>query len=98
VLGQIEMMLPSEGDLRTEFICDDSRGHYQIGQVGWEEDRRVDDIYIHVDVIGDKVWLQHDGTNLKVAELLVKEGVPRDAIVLAFHRPDLRVYTEYAAA
>ena len=53
-------MMPSEGELKTELICDDVSGHYQLGQVGWEGRRRIDDIYLHVDVTNGKVWIQHD--------------------------------------
>ena len=98
VLTEVAGMMPSEDQVRTELICDDSEGHFQLGQVGWEGDRRVDDIYLHVDVREDKVWIQHDGTDLRLAEMLVKGGIPQNCIVLAFHRPDLRKYTEYAAA
>jgi hypothetical protein len=98
ILMEVEAMLPSEGDVTTELVRDDSRGHYQLGQVGWDGKRRVDDIFLHVDVVDGKAWIQHDGTNLRLAEMLVKEGIPKECIVLAFHRPDLRVYTEYAVA
>src|SRR5438309_230342 len=98
ILQEIESMMPSEGQVQTELICDDAKGHYQLGQVGWEGERRVDDIYLHVDVSGGKVWVQHDGTNLRLAEMLVREGIPHDSIVLAFHPPDMRRYTEYATA
>jgi len=98
VFEEIAALMPSEDDLRTELVIDETAGHYQLGQVGWERDRRVDDIYLHVDVSDDKVWVQHDGTDLKVAEMLVKEGIPRDQIVLAFHPPRLRKFTDFAAA
>jgi len=98
ILQEIEAMLPSEGKVRTELICDDGNGHYQLGQVGWEGERRVDDVYLHVDLYENKVWIQHDGTDLRLAEMLIREGIPRESIVLAFHRPDLRIYTDFAAA
>lgn len=98
VFEEVGRMLPSEGQVRTELVCDDNNGHYQLGQVGWEGDRRIDDIYLHVDIQDGKVFVQHDGTDLRIAERLVREGVSRESIVLAFHRPDLRVHTDYAPA
>lgn len=98
VLREIETMMPGEGGVRTELILDDAASHYQLGQVGWEGDRRVDDVYLHVDVYGGKVWIEHDGTNLRLADMLVGAGIPRDSIVLAFHPPDLRQYTDFATA
>ena len=89
---------PSEENIRTEFICDDTLGHYQVSQVGWDGKRRIDDVFVHVDVVDGKVWLQHDGTNLRIADDLVKSGIPKEDIVLAFHHPSRRKDTEFAVA
>ena len=98
VFQEVAELMPSEGELKTELVCADVLGHYQLGQVGWEEQRRIDDIYLHVDVTDGKVWIQHDGTNLRLADMLMREGVPRENIVLAFHPANLRVYTDFAVA
>ena len=98
VLQEIADMMPSEGSLQTELVCDESIGHYQLGEVGWEGERRIDNVYLHIDVIKDSVWVQHNGTEFRIGDLLMREGVPRESIVLAFHHPDLRVYTDFAAA
>ena len=98
VFEEVARMTPSEGDLRTELVCDDAAGHYQLGEVGWEGRRRIDNIYLHVDVFDDRVWLQHDGTNLRLAEWLEREGIPKHNIVLAFHPAEVRRYTDYAIA
>jgi hypothetical protein len=98
VLQDIAHITPSEGDVRTELVCDDTLGHYQLGQVGWENKRRVDDVFVHINVLDGKVWLQHDGTNLRIAEDLVRAGIPKTDIVLAFHHPSRRQDTEYAVA
>jgi hypothetical protein len=89
---------PSEADIRTEFISDDAQGHYQVSQVGWDGKHRVDDVFLHVDVIDGKVWLQHDGTNLRIAEDLVRSGIPKEDIILAFRYPGRRKDTEFAVA
>lgn len=98
VFEEVAEMTPSGADVRTELICDEATGHYQLGQVGWEGKRRVDDVYLHVDVLEDKVWIQHDGTNLRLAEMLMREGIPKQNIVLAFHPADMRHYTDFAVA
>ena len=98
VLQEVADITPSEETIRTEFVCDDTLGHYQIGQVGWENKRRVDEVFVHIDVLDGKVWLQHDGTNLRLAEDLVRAGIPKEDIVLAFHHPSRRQDTEFAVA
>jgi hypothetical protein len=45
---------------------------------------------------GDKVWIQHNGTERLVAEELVMLGIPKDHIVLGFHAPFRRQFTEFA--
>ncbi|MBD2413457.1 XisI protein [Nostoc calcicola FACHB-3891] len=40
--------------------------------------------------------MQHDGTEVGIATLLLEQGVPREDIVLAFHSPYMRQFTEFA--
>src|SRR5689334_14783514 len=87
MLQEVAEITPSEEGIRTELVCDDAVGHYQVGQVGWDGKRRVDDVFVHIDILDGKVWLQHDGTNLRLAEDLVRAGIPKTDIVLAFHHP-----------
>lgn len=89
---------PSHGQIETEVVIDDERGHYEVVHVGWDGERRVHGPVIHLDLIGDKVWVQYDGTNRPVAEELVRRGIPRDRIVLGFHPPHVRAMTDFAAA
>jgi hypothetical protein len=51
---------------------------------------------IHIDLRDGKVWIQHDGTEDGVAGELVEAGIPRDRIVLAFHHPSKRKYSDFA--
>jgi hypothetical protein len=41
-----------------------------------------------------RVWLQHDGTDLHIAELLVQKGIPKSDIVIGFQAPHARVLME----
>ena len=75
LLQEVADMTPEE-NIRTEFVCDDALGHYQVGQVGWENKRRVDDVFLHIDVVDGKVWLQHDD-DLRIAEDLIALESPR---------------------
>ncbi len=87
---------PSHGEIVTEAIIDEEKGHYEVMHVGWDDDRRVHGSVIHIDIIGDKIWVQHDGTSPGVAIELVEAGIPHDAIVLAFHPPYVRQHTGFA--
>jgi hypothetical protein len=96
VLRPYASIKPSVGDVDVEFICDDAQGHYELMQCGWIDQRRVHGSVIHIDVRDDKVWIQHDGTNARIAEQLMEAGIPQRQIVLGFHSPRKRLLTEFA--
>ncbi|HSO00544.1 MAG TPA: XisI protein [Candidatus Nanopelagicales bacterium] len=87
---------PSHGEIETEVVIDLTRDHYELLHVGWDGPRRVHGTVLHVDIRGDKIWIQHDGTDRPLAEELLRAGVPREAIVLGFHPPEVRRHTDFA--
>ncbi|HTU90430.1 MAG TPA: XisI protein [Gemmataceae bacterium] len=87
---------PSHGQIDTEAIMDRERDHYEVMHVGWDGQRRVHGSVVHIDIIGDKVWLQYDGTNRPVADELIAAGIPQEDIVLGFHPADVRPLTGFA--
>lgn len=82
----------------TQFLCDDEQGHYYIMRVGWDGLTRIHACLIHVDLKGEKIWVQRDGTEYGVANEFVDLGVPREDIVLGFQAPYKRPYTDFATA
>ena len=87
----IARMTPSDEESETQLIMDEERGHYLLFSVGWERNRREYVPFVHLDVRLDaKVHIQHDGTDLKIAERLVEEGIEKQCIVLAFQAPNRR--------
>lgn len=95
---QYAQFKPANGQIETEAVIDEERGHYEVINIGWQGDRRVHSSIIHIDIIQDKVWLQQDSTNAVIADELVAAGIPQDAIVLGFRLPRLRQYTGFAVA
>ena len=89
---------PAVGDIEMETIFDDERGHYELMMQGWNRWKRVHGSLIHVDVRGDKIYVQHDGTEEGIANRLMEAGFPADRIVLCFHHPDKRSRTPFAVA
>ncbi len=49
-----------------------------------------------LDIKNGKSWIQHDGTEVGIANQLVELGVPSQDIVLAFHEPEVRQFTDFA--
>src|SRR2546423_11990163 len=89
---------PARGEVQIEVIFDDSHDHYELIYAGWNGPYRIHGSVLHLDIRSGKVWIQHDGTEEGIAEELVKAGIPRDRIVLAFKSPDIRPHTGFATA
>lgn len=93
LVADIAQITPSDEQSETQLIMDDERGHYVLFSVGWQHDRREYVPFVHLDVRADaKVYIQHDGTDLRIAERLVEEGIEKSAIVLAFQSPNRRKF------
>ena len=86
----------SNPQLETELIFDTDRDRYQVVHVGWSNKRRIYGCVLHLDIKDGKIWIQHDGTEGGIANELVDRGVPKQDIVLGFHSPFKRQFTEFA--
>jgi hypothetical protein len=98
IITEYAAFKPSYGDIEVETVFDERHDHYEMLYTGWHEFRRIHGAVIHVDIRDGKVWIQHDGTEDGIAEELVRAGIPREHIVLAFHHPDKRKHTSFAVA
>ena len=86
----------AEAEIEIQLIEDTTHDHYQVYHVGWHRDRRIHGCILHLDIKDDKIWIQHNSTEDRIATELVALGIPKEAIVLGFQAPDRRQYTEYA--
>jgi XisI protein len=83
-------------ELVSELILDPIRDRYQVVYVGWSDEQRIYGCSLHLDIINEKIWIQHDGTEGGIANELIDRGVPKTDIVIAFHSPFKRQFTEFA--
>ena len=95
LLNQYVTDRPQSEEIETQLVVDKEHDHYQIVNVGWVNKRRVYGCILHIDIKGNKVWIQHNGTERFVAEELVALGIPKEHIVLGFHSPYRRQFTEF---
>ena len=100
IVREVAEMTPSDDVSETQVILDNDSGHYVLFSVGWHQNKREYLPFVHLDVKPDgKVWIQHDGTDLVLAQWLVDAGIPKHDIVLAFHAPARRIMIpEFATA
>lgn len=96
VIGEYAQHPVSHGEVETEIVTDSQHDHYEVIHVGWQGERRVHGCVLHIDIRDGKVWIQHNGTDQLITDELMAAGVQREDIVLGFHPPSARKYTEFA--
>ncbi len=99
LLQQRAQVQSSNSSIETELVFDTERDHYQIVHTGWKDNStRIYGCVVHVDIKDGKIWVQHDGSEVAIADQLAELGVPKQDIVLAYHAPHLRQYTDFAVS
>jgi hypothetical protein len=88
----------AQADIQIQTVFDRTNNHYLLVNVGWGKQSRIYGTLAHIDLVGDKVWIQADGTEEGLANQLVKAGVPPQQIVLGYRIPEIRKHTGYAVA
>ncbi len=100
IIGEYHRLNLSLPDSAVESVCvfDEIHDHYLLILMGWEGSERVKSVMIHVRLHNGKFWIEEDWTEDGIATDLLRAGVSAEKIVLAFHPPQLRQYTEFAIA
>ena len=84
--------------IETCCIFDRVNQHYMLMDVGWDGEKRVEYITLHLRIKNDKIWIEDDWTEEGLATELMRKGVVREDIVLGFQHPGMRPYTDFAVA
>ena len=88
----------SQGEIETRCIFDRQHNQFLLKNVGWNGKRRVDSCVVHLEIINGKIWIQEDWTEEGIANELVRAGIPCEDIVLGFQHPEMRKFSDFAAA
>jgi len=88
---------PAYGEIEVETIFDNVHDYYQLVNVGWENETRIHGCPMHIDIKNGKIWIQHNGTEIDIAEELVEMGIVREDIILGFQPTYMRQFTQFAS-
>ena len=98
VLSEYAKLPYAYGDLERRFIISEDHNSYLLLTLGWQQDQRVHGCLIQLEIKNNKIWIQRDGTEDGITDELVVAGIPKKYIVLAFHPPEVRQYTEFSVS
>lgn len=96
VLGDYAAIPYSYDDLKAELIISKDENRYLIITSGWEDNMRIHACIIHIDIIDKKLWIQRDSSEDGIALDLLAAGIDEKEIVLGFHPPKIRAYSNFA--
>ena len=96
VLNSITPRNARSGQLEYQLVLDKERHHYQLIVSGWQAHKRVHGIVVQMDIRDGLIWVQEDGTDVGVANELMRLGVPEHQIVLAYLMPNQAQSLEFA--
>jgi len=82
--------------LETIAILDEASDQYLLLNVGWENGQRRRYTTLHARIRSGEIWIEEDWTEEGLANRLIKAGVPKEGIVLAFQSPEPHSLAEYA--
>lgn len=66
--------------------------------VDWQDGERIKAISVYMRIKNGKIYIEEDWTGEGMANELLRKGVPMEDIVLAFHVPEVRKFTEFSIA
>ena len=92
------MQRHSQSAIETELSFDEAHDNYLLLNVGWTKQGRMLGPAIYIRLHNEKIWVENDWTEAGIVDALLERGVPTQDIVLAFHPPEMRSYTEFAVA
>jgi hypothetical protein len=106
ILKEYADFMDNDPNVKIELVFDRNSDHYLLIEAGWLKgeqtgknfDQRIYGTLIHIDIIDDKIWIQHDGTEEGVAYDLLNAEIPKLQIVLAYKSLERRKLTGFALA
>jgi hypothetical protein len=78
-------------DVVTVPIFDESQDQYLLLCYGWRGQERVYWVVLHLEILGGKVWVQRNQTEVDVEAELMALGVDAEDLVRGLVPPDYRV-------
>lgn len=95
-LTQYAQKMKADQELENQLIFDTDRDRYLLMRTGWDRDRRIHSCVFHFNIKDGKIWLEENNTDIDLDEELEEMGISKQEIVVAFHHPSMRRYSDYA--
>ncbi|MEM8528540.1 MAG: element excision factor XisI family protein [Bacteroidota bacterium] len=79
---QLELEYSDMPDVTYKLIEDGFQ--FIVLAVGWHEKKYVHDLWFHLELIEDKIWIFENNTDYQLGKALVQRGIDREDLVVAW--------------
>jgi len=87
-----------EETIESQTIFDEKLDRYLLIHLGWNGQKRIYSVLLHLEIRDDRVWIQENNTDISVSEILLEKGVKREDIILGLKPAFVRQYTGFGVA
>jgi XisI protein len=87
-----------ESSIENQVILDSEHDHYLLLKAGWDGEQRIYYPVFHFDIKDGKIWIQENTTDVEIDKEFADLGISKQEIVVGFHHPAMREYSDYAIA
>ena len=85
-------------DRENCLVFDDVHDQYFWFLMGWQGQRKYRNIQVHIRIKNQKIYIEEDWTEEGIATELLREGISKEDIVLAFYDLETRKLTGFAVS
>lgn len=87
-----------EEGIETQLIIDSVRDHYLLLKIGWEGNKRINYAVFQFDIKDGKIWIQENNTDVEIDKDFEDMGISKKEMVVGFHHPLMREYSDFSVA
>lgn len=80
----------AQEDPNAQIVFDRERDRYLVLHNEWRNDYRIYGCAIHLDIIDNQIWIQHNSTEIYIERELAQRGVPPQDVIFGFRAPSIR--------
>ncbi|MFN7567551.1 MAG: XisI protein [Microcystis sp.] len=85
-------------DQESCLVFDEIHDQYFWLFMGWEGKKKIRNIQVHIRIKNEKIYIEEDWTEEGIATELLREGISKEDIVLAFYDLETRKLTGFAVS
>jgi hypothetical protein len=87
-----------ESGIENQVIFDSEHDHYLLLKAGWDGNHRIYYPVFHFDIKDNKIWVQENTTDIEIDKYLEEMGISKKEMVVGFHHPLMREYSDFSVA